>query len=70
MNDNVQFLTDEITRLQNMLMKVELNQSLMSVDLKYHGKSEDRNFERIENKIKRIEKILIEIKELIRNKHE
>ncbi|MHD0396722.1 hypothetical protein ACY2DA_02420 [Staphylococcus simulans] len=68
MNDNVQFLTDEITRLQNMLMKMELNQSLMSVDLKYLRKSEDRNFERINNKINRIEKSLIEIKELIRHK--
>lgn len=69
MNVNVQFLNDEIRALQNMLIEMRLNQGLMSIDLKYLRKSEDRNFERLENKIEEIDKSLIEIKNLISDKH-
>lgn len=69
MNVNVQFLNDEIRALQNMLIEMKLNQGLMSIDLKYLRKSEDRNFERLENKIENIDKSLIEIKNLISDKH-
>lgn len=69
MNVNVQFLNDEIRALQNMLIEMRLNQGLMSIDLKYLRKSEDRNFERLENKIENIDKSLIEIKNLISDKH-
>lgn len=69
MNVNVQFLNDEIRALQNMLIEMRLNQGLMSIDLKYLRKSEDRNFERLENKIGEIDKSLIEIKNLICDKH-
>lgn len=69
MNVNVQFLNDEIRALQNMLIEMRLNQGLMSIDLKYLRKSEDRNFERLENKIEEIDKSLIEIKNLVSDKH-
>lgn len=69
MNVNVQFLNDEIRALQNMLIEMRLDQGLMSIDLKYLRKSEDRNFERLENKIEEIDKSLIEIKNLISDKH-
>lgn len=67
MNENIQFLNEQIRSLQNMLIEMRLDQDLMSIDLKYLRKSEDRNFERLENKINNLDKSLIEIKNLIRN---
>lgn len=67
MDDEVQFLTDEIRRMQNMLLEMSLNQNLMSIDLKYLGESENRNFESLVNKIDNIDRSLMELKSLIRN---
>ncbi|RIN46624.1 hypothetical protein BU049_04885 [Staphylococcus simulans] len=67
MNENIQFLNEQIRSLQNMLIEMRLDQGLMSIDLKYLRKSEDRNFERLENKINNLDKSLIKIKNLIRN---
>ena len=67
MNENIQFLNEQIRSLQNMLIEMRLDQGLMSIDLKYLRKFEDRNFERLENKINNLDKSLIEIKNLIRN---
>ncbi|WP_412518455.1 hypothetical protein [Staphylococcus simulans] len=67
MDDEVQFLTDEIRRMQNMLLEMSLNQNLMSIDLKYLGESENRNFESLVNKIDNLDRSLMELKSLIRN---